>query len=174
MAAAFLQRRLAVHEPDVEVTSAGFGAAGFPATTRTIQVMDRAGFDLRDHRSRRVGPADLEAADLAIGMTRRHVMDLALLDPAAWPRIFSLVDLVERGREVGPRWGSETATAWVAGAHAARDRPSVATVSAHSDIADPAGRRRAAHVRTRDRLDRLTSELAQLLATPTNRVDRPG
>jgi protein-tyrosine phosphatase len=159
MAAALLRRRLAVHDPGAEVVSAGFGASGFGATPQTIRVMAEVGIDLEDHRSRRVTRADLEAADLAVGMTRRHVMDLALLNPAAWPRIFALRALVTRGLEIGPRWGSERAAAWVERAHAGRERSSVAGLDVHSDVVDPLGRRTWAYAHTRD-------QLATLLAPP--------
>lgn len=69
---------LLVHElgPDIErvsVESAGTAAwEDQPATEPTVAVAGRAGVDLRAHRSRRVTPAMVRAADLILVMERAH------------------------------------------------------------------------------------------------------
>jgi protein-tyrosine phosphatase len=58
----------------VEVASAGTAAGeGNPATDHSIEVAARDGVDLGPHRSRRVTPEMLQAADLVLVMERSHV-----------------------------------------------------------------------------------------------------
>jgi hypothetical protein len=42
-------------------------------------------------------------ATLRIGLEREHVQEAVLLDGSAWPRTFTLKEIVRRGEEVGPR-----------------------------------------------------------------------
>jgi protein-tyrosine phosphatase len=73
MAAAALREALGPDAPRVEVTSAGTAAwDGQPVTEATLEVTARDGIDLSSHRSRRVTPALLRAADLVLVMERVH------------------------------------------------------------------------------------------------------
>ena len=45
----------------------------------------------------------VEAADLIIGMSLRHVQEVVLLDPASWVQTFRLKELVALGEFIGPR-----------------------------------------------------------------------
>ena len=74
MAAGALAQELGTEGARVEVASAGTAAwEGQPATEGAIEVANRDGIDLGAHRSRRVTPAMLRAADLVLVMERDHV-----------------------------------------------------------------------------------------------------
>jgi protein-tyrosine phosphatase len=84
MAAGILRRELGADAERVQVESAGTAAwEGQPATDPSIQVADREGIDLRAHRSRRVGPAMVRAADLILVMEKPHVNAVRTLGAAA-------------------------------------------------------------------------------------------
>ena len=74
MAAGALLRELGADGERVEVASAGTAAwEGQPATAPSIEVAAREGIDLAGHRSRRVTPALVRAADLVLVMERGHL-----------------------------------------------------------------------------------------------------
>jgi protein-tyrosine phosphatase len=166
MAAALLSAHLLGRGSEADVTSAGLGPSGEPPTPDTVAVMADIGIDLSAHLSRRVTPADLGGADLILGMTREHVIALAVLDPGSWPRIFPLVDLLRRGHQIGPR-GPEDPEEWIRRAHGGRQRVSVLSLKSSDEIADPIGQPLAAFRRTRDKLDALLRDLAGLLEPPS-------
>lgn len=164
MAAALLERHAEQTGAPLEVTSAGFGPPGYPAEPETVAAMAEIGIDLSGHRSRQLDQTTLENADLAITMTRQHLIDAVLLAPAAWTRAFTVVDLANRAGKIGPRGRKERPEAWVTRAHGTRTRRDVVGLRTADDIADPVGRPLAEHVVTRDRLDELTLELARALS----------
>lgn len=74
MAAGLLRRELAADGERIVVESAGTAAwEGQPATEPTLQVAEREGVDLVSHRSRRVTPAMVRAADLILVMEPGHL-----------------------------------------------------------------------------------------------------
>ncbi len=85
MAEAALRGALGAEGERVDVTSGGTAAwEGQPASEPSVTVAARDGFDLRSHRSRRVSPESLRAADLVIVMERSHLAGVRALgaDPA--------------------------------------------------------------------------------------------
>jgi protein-tyrosine phosphatase len=171
MAATLLAARLGSFGVDVEVASAGFGPAGAPALPEAVAVMAEIGIDLSQHRSEGVSREDCEEADLIIGMTREHIIDLVLLAPTAWPRIFPLVDLVRRAEAVGPIRPDERFGTWVHRLHGGRQRSVIMAMKAADEIADPVGQSRSAFERTRDQLDLLLGRFALLLAPLAARLE---
>jgi low molecular weight protein-tyrosine phosphatase len=165
MAAALLQARLARRSrcPPIQVLSAGFGPSGYPATDSAVAAMDDVGIDITRHRSRQLDGEILEDADLVLGMTRQHVVDAVVLAPEAWPRTLPLVDAVRRASETGPLTTGEDPQSWVARLHGGRRPADVLTLPPGDDIADPIGGRLDAYRKTRDQLDGLTRQLAELL-----------
>lgn len=163
MAAALLERHAAVTGARLEVSSAGFAPPGHPAEPETVAAMAEIGVDLSAHRSRQLDQTLLEGTDLALTMTRQHLVDALLLAPAAWERLFTLVDLVNRATSIGPRKPREDPGQWVARAQAGRTRRDVIALPLTDDIADPVGRPVAEHARIRDRLDALTLDVARAL-----------
>ena len=74
MAAGALRRLLGADADRVAVESAGTAAwEGQPATEPSIETAAHAGVDISEHRSRRVTPAMVRAADLVLVMERAHV-----------------------------------------------------------------------------------------------------
>ena len=65
------------------------------------------GLDISWHRSHQVNDADLAWADLVLGMSREHVRHAVVTAPDAWPRAFTLKEMVRRGEETGPRMPGE-------------------------------------------------------------------
>ena len=83
MAAGVLRRELGPDAERVLVESAGTAAwEGQPATDSSIEVAEREGVDLRAHRSRRVGPAMVRAADLILVMEKSHASAVRSLGAA--------------------------------------------------------------------------------------------
>lgn len=164
MAAGLLRRRLNLAEIEAEILSAGFGPGGLPALDEAAEVMLEVGVDLRPHRSRRVGEADLIASDLIIVMTRQQAMEVALLDPPSWPRAFPIVDLVRRGARTGPMEANETLRDWVARVHGGRQRSDLLALRRSDDVGDPAGSPVAAVRRTRDLLSTLVDDFVRLIS----------
>lgn len=83
MAAGALGRLLGADADRVHVESAGTAAwDDQPATEPSIEVAARAGVDLSRHRSRRVSPGIVRAADLVLVMERGHLAAVRALGAA--------------------------------------------------------------------------------------------
>ena len=164
MAAALLRARLRQVGTPVTVASAGFATEGRPAPPEVLDAMGAVGLDLSGHRSRLVTPALLEGADLVLGMTRQHVIDLTLLAPPTWDRCFTLADVVRRGESADPRLPSESLRQWARRLSAGRTRASLLKLPASDDVPDPMGGRPADYERARDDLARLTARLGARLS----------
>ena len=65
-------------------------------------------------------PSSSASSDLVVGLAREHVRETALLVPAAYPRTFTLKELVRRGGEVGARGDDESFEMWLARLHVGR------------------------------------------------------
>jgi protein arginine phosphatase len=94
MAAGALRQALGRDVERILVESAGTAAwEGQPATEPSIRVAARSGVDLEGHRSRRVTPAMVRAADIVLVMERGHLAAVRALgaDPdrahvlSEWP-----------------------------------------------------------------------------------------
>lgn len=162
LAAALLREALDVRTVGVEVRTAGLLDDGLPATEATVAVAARRGVDLGGHRSARVDPTDVSAADLVIGMERLHVREAVLAVPEAWPRAFTLKELVRRGEAVGPRSSHESLATWLARLHEGRRRQEVLGASPLDDVADPAGHPIGEHEDLARELEQLVGLLVQL------------
>jgi len=160
MAQALLAARLA--ERGVPVGSAGLLGGGQPPPPEVIAVMAARGIAVDGHRSRLVTADDLVAADLILGLARGHLRHAAVLRPEAWPRAFTLRELVRRGGQAGPRAPGEPLPDWLARAADGRDRIDLLGASAADDVADPAGGPLAGYQATAELLDQLTADLAGL------------
>jgi protein-tyrosine phosphatase len=162
MAQAMLSTHLSARASAVQAVSAGTYGAGHPPPAEVVELMAGWGVDVSGHRGRLVTPADLAAADLILGMTREHVRHAAVLSPGAWPRAFTLREIVDRGRWVGPPRAAEPLADWLARAGHGRTRSDLLGSGGTEDIADPVGGPWQGYQATADLLDGLTSELAGL------------
>lgn len=165
MAEAMLRRLAAEAGVEVRVHSAGLLGDGNPASVHGVEVLDEMGLDTSGHRSRRMTAEMVGGADLVIAMAREHLREAVVAAPDAFPRIFTLKELVRRGEAVGPRSASEPVDHYLARLHEGRDRSSLLGVSDEDDVADPYGTSLEAYRRTAAELDDLTRRLAALLWT---------
>ncbi len=148
---------------DVSVRSAGLLHTGHPASAHGIDVLSERGIDLSTHRSRSMTAELLRQADLVLAMAREHVREAVVLESSAWPRTFTLKELVRRGEEIGPRRADESLEQWLARAHAGRRPQQLMGYSLDDDVADPIGRPRNAYERMVADLDRLVERLVWLV-----------
>jgi protein-tyrosine phosphatase len=163
MGEALLKRRLDERGIDSRVKSAGLMPGGSPATDPAIEVMAAVGLDISRHRSRQITDSVLGLADLVVTMTRQHLIELTLMAPDAWPRMFQIRDLVRRAQSLGARPPGESFEEWLENVGDGRTRSGILAASLSDDIADPIGQSDAVYERTRDELDELLSCLAELL-----------
>jgi protein-tyrosine phosphatase len=162
MAAALLARRLSGLSTAVPVRSAGMIGCGDPPYPEVISVMAWYGIEIASHRSRIACAADLASASLVLAMARDSLRFAAITEPEAWPRTFTLKEIVRRGKQIGPRRPGEPFGDWLSRAHAGRERTSLLGDSAEDDVADPAGGSLRAYAETASLLDRLVSRLVEL------------
>jgi protein-tyrosine phosphatase len=159
MAEAFLRHRLEEIGAEARVRSAGLLDDGRPAPREGIAVLGDLGFDTSEHRSRRMTADMIRGADLVLCMAREHLREAVLLERQAWPKAFTLKELVRRGEQTGPRASGQPFDEWLAKVHAGRTHHDLLGTSADDDVADPIGGSRDVYRRTateiRDLVDRL-------------------
>jgi protein-tyrosine phosphatase len=162
MAAALLTRRLAALGVTVPVRSAGMLRRGDPPHPEVVSVMASYGIEIVSHRSRVACAADLADAGLVLAMARENLRHAVTTAPGAWPRAFTLKELIRRGERIGPRPPGEPLSRWLSRAQAGRERAALLGDSAEDDVADPAGGRFRAYADTARLLDSLVTRLAEL------------
>jgi protein-tyrosine phosphatase len=162
MAEALLRAELARLGLDARVHSAGTLAWGGGASEGARAVMAEWGIDLSAHRSRRLEPAMLRDADLALGMTRAHVWASRTHAPDAADRIFLPGELARLGGAEGARRPDESLAAWAA--RVARRRPDP-RVPGHpqDEVPDPAGEPVEVYRATAERLAGELARVARLI-----------
>lgn len=99
---------------------------------------------------------------MVLGMSREHVRYAVVAAPDAWPRAFTLKELVRRGEDAGPRMPGEPLAAWLARVHGGRERTALLGDSLLDDVADPMGGPPQAYTDTMALLDELVRRLAEL------------
>jgi len=168
MAEVLLRHRLEAAGVDVQVSSAGLLPGGRPATDHGQQTMAAQGLDLSAHVSRQVDAGMVAQADVVIGMAREHVREVAVIDPAALARTFTLKELVRAATATGPRHADEPLADWLGRVGAGRRREALLGAGHDDayDIADPVGLDRADYEGTARELDHLLAVLVEL-AWPT-------
>jgi protein-tyrosine phosphatase len=148
---------------DATVHSAGLLDDGRPASPDSAVLMADRGLDLSAHVSRTMTPAMLEAADLIIGMERRHVREAVVAVRSAWPRAFTLRELARRVLEAGPRPPEVDLADWLAALVEGRTTTEHLGDSPADDVADPMGRSRRTYRKCADELDQLIGVVADQL-----------
>jgi len=165
MAEAMLSHRLAHLGVPARVTSAGLLEDGMHPPYEALAVMAEWGLDTSYHRSRRMTEAMLEEADVVVGLARRHVREAVHLVPGAWPKSFTLKELVRRAEWVGPRERGQSFDEWLGKVHAGRSRADLLGASAASpddDVPDPIGLPQPAYAKARDEIAGLVDRLVEL------------
>jgi protein-tyrosine phosphatase len=140
--------------------------AGSSATSPTIDAAAALRVDLAAHRSVRLDAGQVRAAHLVIGMERRHVQEVVLLDPSAFTRSFTLKELVRRGRDVGRRGYREPLADWTARVSAGRRPLDLLGASRDDDIDDPTTNPMVAHQSTALEIDELVGTVVELVWNP--------
>ena len=157
MGAAMLTRVFEARGIEAQVASAGVqAAAGRAATTSTVRAARVYGLDLDGHRAQATSRGLIAGADLILGMERMHVREVVVLDPRAFPRAFTLKELVRRGDAIGPRRLRQTPVAWLAEAHRDRRSADLLGASPDDDVADPTSDLSVDH-------DQMAAEMADLV-----------
>ena len=110
-----------------------------PADAAAVRAMARFSLDIASHRSRKITADDLERADLVVTLDRDCLRAAVVVAPDAWPRAFTLKELVRRGRACGSRPATQSLSAWVARVHRGRTRSDLLGSCSDDDVADPAG-----------------------------------
>ena len=162
MAAALLAGRLSELGVTARVRSAGMLRDGDPPLPEVISVMAGYGIDLTAHRSRVAQADDLTRAHLVLAMARDNLRYAAVTEPGAWPRTFTLRELIQRGERIGPRRPGEPLGGWLSRAHEGRERATLLGDSAEDDVPDPAGKPLRAYADVARLLDRSVARLAEL------------
>lgn len=164
MAEVLLRHHLAAAAVAARVSSAGLYQGGMPATGHGQAAMASRGLDLAAHQSRQIDREMVAQADLIIGMAREHVREVAVLDPSALAKAFTLKELVARAEVMGPRSVDAPVGPWVtrlAGSRRRADLLGMGHDDAH-DVADPVGRGSADYAITATLLDDLLGRFVAL------------
>lgn len=160
MAEAFLVQRLKELGVPAHVHSAGLLDDGRPA--EGVDVLSAMGFDTSQHRSRRMTAEMIEGADLVLCMAREHLREAVLLVPGAWPRSFTLKELVRRAEQAGPRAAGQPFEEWLAKLHVGRTRGALLGSAQEDDVADPIGGSRDVYHSTATEIHGLVDRLVAL------------
>ena len=162
MAAALLARRLSALGVTARVRSAGMLRGGDPPLPEVVSVMAGYGIDIAAHRSRVACAADLARASLVLAMARDNLRYAVVTEPGAWPRAFTLRELIRRGERIGPRPPGEPFPGWLSRVHEGRERTALLGDSAEDDVPDPAGQPLRAYEDVARLLDRSVARMAEL------------
>ena len=146
------------------IQSAGTAADGQQPIERAVRLLAACGIDVEDHISRPIAAAEVSVADLILTAEQQHVVAIAGQWPEAFARTFTLPELVERARSVGPR-GDRSLAEWLREVNVAR-RTALDYLDATDipEVADPTGKSRAVWEQSFSQIDALTRELAKVLA----------
>ena len=162
----------------VNVSSAGTDVGHpRPSPKKTLKAASMLGYDLGEHRSRRLTDEELDSADLVVGFEIAHVAAAVIergTDRAKTWLLPQLVSTLERGPVEPPSDPQDlvgTARARLAAADAQR---SSASPMLGDQIADPMGRRARVHEATARTIDDLCKRMVPLLLSGDSRsLDDP-
>ena len=163
MAEGLLSNRLETLGLTARIHSAGLLDSGSPPSPAAVAALGARGIDISAHRSRRLSAPLVNEADLILGLTREHVREAVLADPDAWPRSFTLKELVRRGERVGPWARGQSLEEWLSKVAADRTHSDMLGESSADDVADPMGGPHSVYEATAAELSELTDSLADLL-----------
>ncbi len=140
LAAAALGARLCESGVPARVGSAGLVTEDQSSPRELLVVASARGLDLEAHRSRLLEAAEAASSDLVIGMAREHVRAVVLACPEAWPKTFTLKELVRRGKALGKRRPGQSLGEWLVEVGAGREYAELLGANEIDDVGDPLGR----------------------------------
>jgi protein-tyrosine-phosphatase len=97
-----------------------------------------------------------------LGLERAHVREVVILPPAAWPRTFTLKELVRRDELMDKRVQGDSLEKWIGRAHAGRLQRDLVGVDTTDDVLDPYGLADHAYDETAAEIDDLVARLVAL------------
>lgn len=123
----------------------------------------RAGVDLTDHERRTLTGELLgtDGADLILTMTREQLRLVATLDPSAWPRTFTLLELARRAAASAPPSEGERFAVWLRRIAGSRRAADMMRPDADDDVADPYGGSAREHTAMVERVSEAVAELVR-------------
>lgn len=131
---------------DLAISSAGTRLTDHDVQAETITALADAGFATNGlHRPRPMTPAIVrdDGSDLVITMTRQHLREVVAMDRLAWPRSFTLREIVRRANTLrGPVDGWQS---WIESLGDGRTARDLAGNDPADDIDDPFGLPLTAH-----------------------------
>ena len=77
---------------EAAVSAGTYALSGAPASTGALHAMQRRGLGLEKHRSQAVTRAGLEQAELVVGMSPTHIMQLKMMYPDCRTPMIALDD----------------------------------------------------------------------------------
>jgi protein-tyrosine phosphatase len=155
---------LAARAPTLRITTAGTHVVeGMPMSWRTRDALAELGVPPVPHRSRQLAPADLERADLVIGLAREHVAYVRRVHPRAAAKTATLKRLA---REL-------PSTSGPLADRLARLRLAEVELEPWEDVADPAGGDYPVFQACAREVDRLVDELLACLPADAVPVTEP-
>jgi protein-tyrosine phosphatase len=160
MCEALLARSLATSGSAIRVSSAGLLDWDRPVDPGTVTALERFGIVIGGRRSRPIASLDLDEVDLVLTMTREHLREIVNLDPALFPRTFTLKEFDRRISDPitsMPEGDFATRVAHLAGR---RSGASLLGASTDDDIADPFGLKQK-------HFDELADELHEIIRRVT-------
>lgn len=167
MAEVLLRARLAGAGIDAATSSCGLLEPDIPATPEAVETMAGLGHELGAHRSRRLSRELIADSDVIVTMARDHLREVVVTAPEAFPRTFTLKELVRRGEAAGPRGADEDVPAYLARIGFGRRPADLLGGASEDDVADPIGLPVEAYHVTAAELDDLCRRLAHLLSDGT-------
>jgi protein-tyrosine-phosphatase len=157
-----IKQHAATVDVPVLVKSAGFRARGEAPTDTTIRLLKARGIQAKDQRSLTINESGVMGAGLIVTAEKAHVVSIVGRWPQVFANTFTLPEIVELGRSVGPRAGRSLAE-WLEAINA--DRPAALDYldTDVGTIADPTGGPPTGWMTCFTQIDELSSSLARLL-----------
>ncbi|MGH9030111.1 MAG: hypothetical protein ACRDV4_10930 [Acidimicrobiales bacterium] len=164
MAEAYLAKVALDRDLDLTVESAGTLDGERPVSPAALEIIGRDGIDMSNHLSSTLSDEAVRRADLVLAMAREHLREVVLIDPEAWPRTFTLKEIVRRAEARGPRRHGVPFPNWLASLGQDRTREDLLGWSDSDDVADPVGGGPDVIRATGEEIHELVSRLVDLLA----------
>ena len=149
------------------VTSAGVRASEPAVDPHAVRAVATYGPDLCEHAPRQLTRQIIESdgADLVVTMTRDHLRNVVALDRRAWPRTFTLRELVRRASANGDPAIAHVRE-WAEALGASRVVREMMSNDPTDDVADPHGLAYNRYTATAEELDSLVRVLVALAPWP--------
>ena len=169
MVEGLLRHHLADRGALVDVTSAGVRASEPAVDPHAVRAIATFGPDLAAHGPRQLTRDIIErdGADLVIAMTRDHLRNVVALDRRAWPRTFTLRELVRRASADGDPSAPDLRS-WAEALGSSRVAREMMTSDPADDIDDPHGLAYSRYTDTAQELDAQVRVLVALAPWPTS------